>query len=60
MKQRQYLYVIVKREDGSTYPNPLQLNEVHLIKALLKHEGNISLTATLETTDEKHYKSIFG
>jgi len=60
MKERQYLHVTVKRNDGLDYPNPLRLDEVHLIKALLRHPGNVEAIVTLETCTQKHYERLFG
>lgn len=36
MKEREYLHVVVLRNDGSVYVNELRLNEVHLIKNILR------------------------
>lgn len=60
MKKREYLFVTVKRADGSEYPNPLKLDEIHLIKSLLRLKHNVSLKVELAVCNASHYKYLFG
>ena len=55
---REYLNVVVFRQNGSSFFNSLKLSEVHLINTLLKTNEKV-IVNRVEAT-EVQYKAMFG
>jgi len=55
---KSFLSVYVTMNDGSTFINPLKLSEVYLINQITKKHEKVEVRRI--TTDEAHYKSLFG
>ena len=58
MKTKKYLKVLVNRNDGTWFSNPLKLSEAHLVSQIAQE--NKSLTVQLIETSNEGYKAIFG
>jgi hypothetical protein len=57
---KKYLYVIVTRKDGTTFPNHLKLSEVHLLSKIAQDNGTEMVTVKAKCTGIDHYKQMFG
>ena len=61
MYHREYLNLEIERKDGTTFRNPLQLSEVHLISKIAQDKDTVKITVTIgHCISPAQYKSIFG
>jgi len=58
MKTKKYLHVVVNRNDGTYFKNPLKLSEAYLISKMAQE--NKEIIVSLKTIPERDYKIIFG
>lgn len=59
-KDRKYLSVEIHNRDGNVWENDLMLNEVYLIKTLLRQENTDYVVVRLNTIPESAFKNKFS